>query len=158
MRDLPAILTVYGQLDLVLEIERVAAESARNTARMRQIEARQVINDQAYFVLCWGQLEAEIDDKCREAIRRRIAHTNWEQRRAWDLYNPGDRRLSGLSFEDRTALVVDRSATSSRSPWSKIMQYYQLRNRIAHGELRSTRIELNETVQDFYVIAAQLQS
>lgn len=156
MRSLPEILAVYGQLDLVLENERVTAEGAGNTARVRQIEGRQVINDQAYFVLCWGQLETAVDEKCREAIRRRIADEKWEQRRAWDIYNPDDKRLSGLTFEDRVALVVDRGGGRG-SAWAKMMQYYQIRNRIAHGELGTTRIEVNEVVKDFYVVAAQLR-
>jgi hypothetical protein len=118
---------------------------------------KQVIHDQAYFVLCWGQLEAAIDDKCREAIRRRQNHTNWDHRRAWDLYNPNDKRLSGLSLEDRAALVVDRSGGPA-SPWARIMGYYQLRNQIAHGDLKPTRIEVAEIVKDFFTIAAALQN
>jgi hypothetical protein len=82
------------------------------TMQMREelmgIEAKQRINDQAYFVLCWGQLEAAIDDICRTAIRNRQSSGNWAVRRAWDLYNPNESRLSGLRFEDRTALVLDR--------------------------------------------------
>jgi len=79
------------------------------------------VNDQAYFVLCWGQLEAEIDQACREAIRRHRNDTSWSVRRAWDLYNPDDKRISGLSFEDRTALVVDHGAGPG-SIWAKIIR------------------------------------
>ena len=35
-----------------------------------QLAQRQRINDRACFVLAWGQLESDIDDACRDAIRR----------------------------------------------------------------------------------------
>jgi hypothetical protein len=156
MRDLPAIVALYAEIDARLDADRQAAEDADDSARAEQVRAKQVIHDQAYFVLCWGQLEAAIDDKCRTAIRRHQAQREWIHRRAWDLYNPDDRRISGLSFEDKTALVVDRGGGHG-SPWAKVMNYYQLRNQIAHGDLRRTRIEVSEVARDFYIIAAALR-
>ena len=155
MNNLPAIIALYKELDVILERQRTDADTAGNTTRVQQLEAKQVLNDQAYFVLCWGQLEAAVDMKCREAIRKRKSQTVWENRRAWDLYNPDDKRLSGLTFEDRTALVLDRGAGPG-STWAKVMQYYELRNKIAHGNLTSTRMELNEIANEFYVINGQL--
>lgn len=155
MQNLPAIVALYGELDLLLERQRAEADAAGDSARVHRIGAKQVLNDQAYFVLCWGQLEAAIDITCRDAIRKRKSHTVWEQRRAWDLYDPDDKRLSGLSFEDRTALVLDRSAGRG-SAWARVMQYYAARNQIAHGNLSSTRVEINEIANDFFVIAADL--
>ena len=43
------------------------------------------------------------------------------------------------------------------SPWAKVMEYYQLRNQIAHGDLRPPRIEVSEVAKDFYLIVAALQ-
>ena len=103
------------EIDEEFEAQRTSATLRGDLQRVTQIAAKQMINDQAYFVLCWGQLELAIDDACRNAIRRRQASGNWAVRRAWDLYNPDDRRLSGLRFEDRTALVLDRSG-AQRSP------------------------------------------
>ena len=59
-------------------------------------------------MLAWGQLETDIDDACRDAIRHGQSHGEWRSRRAWSLYNPDDRRLSGLSFENRLTLVVPK--------------------------------------------------
>jgi hypothetical protein len=157
MRNLPAIVALYNELDSALEHQRTEASVVDNAVRVQQIETKQVLNDQAYFVLCWGQLEAAIDAKCRDAIRARQSQTIWEQRRAWDLYNPDDKRLSGLSFEDRTALVLDRSAGRG-SAWAVVMRYYEARNKIAHGNLSATRIEINEIAKDFYMIASALSA
>ena len=117
--------------------------------------ARQILNDQAYFLLCWGQLEQEIDEACRDAIRKRRLNPDWQVRRGWDLYNPDDRRLSGLSFDDRAALVLDRRGGPG-SPYARTMGAYELRNKIAHGRLEDRRIDVVATAQSFYLIQAAL--
>lgn len=157
MKELPHIRALYLELDAGLEAQRVAARGSSDPSLVDRVEQKQRINDQAYFVLCWGQLELSIDETCRNAIRKRRADSNWNMRRAWDLYNPDEKRLSGLRFEDRTALVLDQNAGSG-SPWAKVMNYYALRNQIAHGNLQAQRIDVNEVVGDFYVIQAALQS
>ena len=157
MRDLPFIRAVYLEIDAGLEAERSAARASEDSHAVDRIEQKQRINDQAYFVLCWGQLETAIDDTCRAAIRRRRASGNWTVRRAWDLYNPDEDRLSGLRFEDRTALVLDRSAGAG-SAWARVMTYYALRNQIAHGGLQAERIDVDEVVQEFFQIQASLHS
>ena len=152
MRDLPHILAVYLQIDSDFEAQRTAA--AGDTNAVNRIEEKQRINDQAYFVLCWGQLEAEIDRQCRSAIRQRVNSGNWQTRRAWDRYNPDDRRISGLTFEGRTALVLDKKG----SPWAKVMNYYAIRNQIAHGELLAQRIDVDFVAQEFFQIQGALQA
>lgn len=155
MRDLAVIAALYAEIDSRFEAEHARASGHGDAAAVTRIENKQRLNDQAYFILCWGQLEAEIDQACRDLIRRRRSHSDWAVRRGWDLYNPKDDRLSGLTFEDRAALLVDRSAGRG-SPWAKIMSNYTLRNQIAHGRLVSDRIEVPLVVSEFYVIQAAL--
>lgn len=40
------------------------------------------LNDQACFVLAEGQLETDIGDDCRAAIRHGQSHEDWRYRRA----------------------------------------------------------------------------
>jgi hypothetical protein len=80
-------------------------------------------------------------------------------RRGWDLYNPDDSRLSGLSFENRAALGLDKDERAGpNSPWKKVMRYYNLRNQIAHGNLQASGIDITEVVQDFFIIQGALES
>ena len=151
MKDLSKIEFLYNKLDLLLEQAR-AVSSAADALR---IEAEQILNDQAYFLLCWGQLELAINEACRNAIRRRNTHSDWQIRRGWDLYNPEDSRMSGLTFDNRVALVLDRAEGKGR-PYAQTMMHYETRNRIAHGRLRSTRIDMPTAIQDFYVIQSAL--
>ena len=149
MKDLPRILAAYSEVDAFLE-----EELGRATAPA-QVVARQILNDQAYFLLCWGQLEIEIDERCRRAVRSRRQSPDWSTRRAWDLHNPDDRRFSGLSFEDRARLVLDAQAGRG-SPFAITLKHYGIRNEIAHGKLSTTRIDVGAFVQDCFTIQAAL--
>ena len=153
MRDLPAIAALYEEVDNFLESDRPIGGGAGDAAGSDTIDRRQRINDQAYFVLAWGQLEAEVLEVCRDTIRRAQSHRDRRSRRAWMLYDPDDRRLWWrLSFENRLTLVLDRDAAE----WKLAMQHYNLRNQIAHGRLRPKRIEVTSVIQDFYRIHSSL--
>ena len=147
MNDLQAIAALYEQVDRFLE-----TWFAKDNVTRDQITHKQSINDQAYFVLAWGQLEADIEEVCRKTIRKAQSHKSWQQRRAWSLYNPDDRRLSGLRFEQRLMLVLEKGGDS----WKKTMQFYQIRNQIAHGTLLSERIDMSSVIEEFYVIQSSL--
>ena len=99
-----------------------------------------------------GQLETDIDEACRDAIRHAQSHEDWRYRRAWSLYNPDDRRLSGLSFENRLALVLEKGS----GEWKRAMQLYNVRNQIAHGNLLSERIDVSSEIEDFFRIRSSL--
>ncbi len=150
MRDLQAIAAAYEQVDNFLEGLRYDPDAAGGGDD--RIAQRQRINDQAYFVLAWGQLEADIDDACRETIRHGQEHRDWRHRRAWSLHNPEERRLSGLSFEDRLTLVLEKGSVH----WKLTVQHYSVRNQIAHGTLRPERIDVSTVIQQFYVIQSSL--
>ena len=151
MKRLPELLACYENLDLSLEEQR---RTASNESNLHLVERQQRTNDHAYFLLCWGQLETEIDSACREAIRRRRENPDWLRRRGWDLYNPEDKRLSGLSFEDRAKLVLDTKAKGKE--WQAAMQWYNLRNFIAHGGSHEERIDLDDVAAKFFEIQAAI--
>ena len=79
-------------------------------------------------------------------IRRGQAHGDWKRRRAWSLTT-----TAGLSF-DRLTLVCERGSQY----WRRAMQHYNVRNQIAHGALRSERIDVSSVVQEFYLIQSAL--
>jgi len=155
MKNLAQIGALYEEIDRGFDDEHQDALTVGDEASARRIEQKQLLNDQAYFVLCWGQLEAEIDEACRAAIRRRQSNATWELRRGFDFYDPADRRLSGLPFDRRVAIVLDREGAPSR-PFAKVMSYYETRNKVAHGKLEAKRIDVSEVVADFYVIQGAL--
>jgi hypothetical protein len=155
MQDLAMLAAIYAELDAYFESIRLRLAKVGDLSAVERIENKQRLNDQAYFVLCWGQLEVAIDETCRTAIRKRRASSDWSVRRAWDLYNPAEKRISGLSFEDRVALVLDRQSGRG-SPWARVQFYYALRNQIAHGKLRPERIDVTLVVGELYQIQGAL--
>lgn len=151
MKDLLRIEAAWIKLDYALEKELAAASPVEKT----RIFGQQVINDQAYFILSWGQLEIEIDSRCRAAVNRRRHHEDWQIRRGWDLYNPNDSRFSGLPFESRVRLVLDGQAGRG-SPFALAIKHYGSRNQIAHGSLQATRIDVSAFVADCFLVQSAL--
>ena len=143
MTDLQAIASLYEAIDNALE-------SLHDTPSPKDedpdpITRKQQINDQAYFVLAWGQLEADITETCRETIRKAQQDSDWRTRRVWALYDPDSRRLPGLTFENRLSLVLEKDSDN----WRTAMQYYGVRNQIAHGRLLSERIDVSRVIEQF---------
>jgi len=150
--DLQAVAAVYERVDLHLRRLRDTEEGTDDEPGAGSAERERSINDQAYFVLAWGQLEANIDEACREAVRAGQSHDDWRHRRAWSLYNPDDRRLSGLSFENRLTLVLEKGGDD----WKRTMELYNVRNQIAHSALLSARIDMARVIEDFFRIQSSL--
>lgn len=152
MNRLTSLLVAYDALDELLERER---DRAIDDEAKKKIDDRLRLNDHAHLLLGWGYLEAEIDRKCREAIRKRRDNPDWTRRRGWDLYDPDNKRLSGLSLEDRVRLLIDAQAPSGE--WKLAMHWYQLRNKIAHGGSHADRIDFGEVVKEFFLIQSALK-
>ena len=152
MSDLQSIVASYERIDRFLGNLRDSHAAAGEEDERDHVARERELNDQAWFVLAWGQLEADIHEACREAIRHGQSHDEWRHRRAWSLYNPDDRRLSGLSFENRLTLVLARGSDE----WRRTMQFYNVRNQIAHGTLLSERIDVSGEIQVFFRIRSAL--
>ena len=149
MTDLDAIAALFQQVDNSLEDLREQHDAAGEAHERDRVARQQTLNEQAYFVLAWGQLEAEIDDACRDAIRLGKLHGDWRRRRAWSVYDEDNPRLS---FRNRLTLVLDRSSEE----WKRTLELYQVRNQIAHGDLRHAGINLPTVIEDFHRIQLSL--
>jgi len=152
VKDLPAIAGAYARIDSFLEDLRERHDAAGELDERDRLAREQELNDQAWFVLAWGQLETDIDDACRQVIRHAQSHEDWRYSRAWSLYNPEDRRLSGLTFQGRLTLVLEKGS----DVWRRTMQLYNVRNQIAHGTLMSERIDVSSEIQEFFRIRSSL--
>ena len=154
VNNLQLIANMYQQVDNYLEALRDIEDASENnkTNVTDHIYSKQKINDQAYFVLAWGQLEVMIETACRNVIRHGQSQSDWRNNRVWTLYKPDDRRLSGLSFENRLTLVLEKGSEN----WRKTIQFYKIRNQIAHGKLLLDRIDVSAAIYDFFQIRSAL--
>lgn len=153
MRDLAVIEAVYSDIAADLDEALEQVRQAGNASGIARIQKKQQINDSAYFILAWGQLEAEINRVAEQAVRNRRSSSRWEDRRAWDAHDPDNMRAK---FEDRAALVLDRFNTTSDA-FKRTKRYYNQRNEIAHGTSLATGIDVPYIIQDMYRIIAELR-
>ncbi|AWN54953.1 hypothetical protein [Methylobacterium sp. 17Sr1-1] len=154
MRDLAAIAAVYSEIESGLTAQLAQAREAADTALIDRIAQKRRINDSAYFILAWGQLEAKINRVAELAVRNRRSSIRWEDRRAWDAHDPESMRAK---FEDRAALVLDRLNVASDA-YRRTIRYYGWRNGIAHGSQLATGIDVPVVIGDLYQIAGELRA
>lgn len=146
MNGLHTVTSAFGKID------RYLADSLEMNGKVgckrasRAIGRERQINGFAYLLLAWGQLEADITEACRNVIRRGQSQKQWRDRRAWSLYNPDDRRLSGLRFENRLMLVLEKD----NDDWKRVMDLYGARNRIAHGGLDLENFDMRIAARDLH--------
>jgi hypothetical protein len=152
VRDLALIAAVYADIASDLDDRLERAQRVSDVPALARIAQRQQINDSAYFILAWGQLEAEINRIAEQAVRRRRTSIRWEERRAWDAHDPDAMRAK---FEDRAALVLDRANITSTA-YRRTIRYYGWRNGIAHGTHLATGIDVPAVINDLYQIASEL--
>jgi hypothetical protein len=147
MNQINHIVAIWEVLDASLEQERVEAENAKDAKRAERILDRQRINDHAYFLLCFAQLETHIRKGAETLVNNRRDRTEWSERRSWETYNPGR-----LRFDQALMLVADRAGHTYR----RIIGYYETRNLAAHGGFGAARIEVGMVAADFQMLAGRL--
>ena len=152
MKELPVIEATYMVLATILDDRLELAQNQGDASQMERITKQQRINDSAYFILAWGQLEAQINEECVKAIVRRKDNSNWEMRRAWDSFDEGRLRMR---FEDRVALLLDR-ADSKSAAYRDTINLYGQRNQVAHGKSLATGIDVPAVISQLYQIASEL--
>ncbi|HMK89386.1 MAG TPA: hypothetical protein VK446_07115 [Methylocystis sp.] len=153
MNELQAIESTYTQLATDLDRKLDDARQRGSQSAIDWAEKQQLINDSAYFILVWGQLEAKINGVCEKAIRKHRKSVSWRARRAWDAHDPDNIRAK---FEDRAALVLDRFNTQSDA-YRKTIRYYNQRNQVAHGKSLATGINVPFVITEIYQIISELR-
>jgi len=148
VKNLKAISEAYERIDNHFDEMR---ERFRNNEELDRIKEEQQLNNQAYFILAWGQLEAEIDSACKHAVDAGQSQEEWKVRRAWDLINPDN--LSRLGFRGRLKLVLDKNGEE----YGEVVKWYMLRNQIAHGQISSEGIDVPKIIRDFNRIRKLLE-
>jgi hypothetical protein len=128
MNLVPQILAAYTETDNYLFGQLDDAINSNSSARQASVQDFRRFNDNAYFVLLWGQLESEINVKFATVISAGQSHPDWAERRKFYTYN-----VDKTKFEDRLSLLLDKQAGKG-SAWALAMRYYEHRNKIAHGK------------------------
>ncbi|MCX7046202.1 MAG: hypothetical protein NTX50_12045 [Candidatus Sumerlaeota bacterium] len=116
------IYAAYLHSDAAFDEQEARAHS---TQRKEQWTRKRELNNYAYFILLFTQLEDHINEECRKLIVRKSAAGTWRGKRLWDSIE-----LENLNFKQRVALLAEKGGTD----FNKITEYYKVRCEIAHGD------------------------
>lgn len=122
MRSYKAIHNAYLETDGYLSGRE---STAKSPARRQHWATMRRYNDHAYFVMLFAQLEQHVTDQCQSLIDRRRAAPKWASRRPWDSLD-----VDRMDFMRRVAILTDKGRTT----YANVKGYYDVRNRIAHGD------------------------
>jgi hypothetical protein len=123
LKNITEILKTYKKTNSAFERLKDKAFLRRNPNAIQQIEDQQKINNQAYFILCWGQVEKMIDRACSIKVF--------------------GGQISRLGFKSRAKLVL---GSQNSSALQFVLDCYSLRNSIAHGDLQTERIDVAKAI------------
>jgi len=146
--ELDSILGTYARIDGHLA-DRLLGLAATDPAAADASWDRSV-NDHAYFVLVVAQFERFVTDRAEAAVRARGSSADEQVRRLAALLQD---RVRALSFAERLSIVVDRGSHLYRD----VREAYETRNRIAHGTLLDTAIDVTATADMLRTVADSLQ-
>lgn len=151
MREIQAISDAYERAAKHFEAQLYSCQANGDKVSQDRVAHEQNLNELAYFVLAWGQLEAEVGEACRKAIRLGRSNRKWRHRRAWSMFDPENPRLS---FRRRLMLVLDPGTFE----WKRAVELHELRNQIAHGALRSGSVDVSAAIGEFRQIQSSLST
>lgn len=104
--------------------------SARASANRDRWGLKRQLNDQAYFIMLFAQLEDHINRLCLQLINRQKGLANWGTRRSWDIIDTNN-FVERFPFMNKVALLTDKRTAS----YGNIKRLYQIRCNIAHGNI-----------------------
>jgi hypothetical protein len=116
-----AILRSHVEVDDHLDDRGSTARSPHGKLHWAQLR---VLNDHAYFLMLFAQLENHITVQCAKLVAAKKSTRSWRSRRLWDTTD-----LDNLSFMRKVALLTEKG----HGIYNKMYDYYQIRCEIAHG-------------------------
>ena len=117
MKLVAQILATFNEIDSHLTKIYDIAINANDSVAQQAIADKRVLTENAFFVLLWGQLENEINERVEKLIAAGSSESKFETRRLFYNLDP-DR----MKFEDRLALAADKQAGPG-SAWKKAITY-----------------------------------
>ena len=147
MRKIARLRQAFLDADALFAKKQWDARSTRT--RQFWIDRRSV-NDQAYFVMIFAQLEDHVNVQCQRLVSQKQSLLGWKRRRLWDDIDIND--LDRMRFMRRVSLLTQRG----HSDYNKINNLYRIRCEIAHG---GTYASMNAAVEaaEMYNIARRLR-
>jgi hypothetical protein len=123
--------------------------NARTAGRKVFWRDRRAINEQAYFVIIFAQLEDYINTQCRRLVASKRSQTSWKRKRLWDKISVP--RIDRVPFMDRVALLTKRGDAD----YNIVKALYDARCALAHGGTYSVNVMFQ--AEDMHNVAKRLK-
>jgi len=117
-----------------------------------QLERQRLITQQAFFFLLISHFDVELNRLFSSLIERMKAESDWRERRVWEDLEHHPDRIRSIPIMRKVALLTDKRGVVYR----RIKELYDIRNRIAHGNLLTEEIDVAEVADEIQRFAAGL--
>ena len=132
----------YQEIDNNYSKKEFSYRSKGHYRKEAELRDERELNDHAYFLFMFTRLEDIIREESSKLIsKKQNTLTNRKQKRVWNIL-PTDKESDEINFKKRVALLVDKSSHL----YARVVDYYKLRNEIAHGGNFSTPISIPTVV------------
>lgn len=116
----------YFDIENQYSTKEFDAHAIGDTATEDYWRRRRELNTHAYFLFLFTRLEDHIKTESNAIIEdRKINLIDWKERANWENTDSDN-----LHFKKRVALLTQRG----HSVFNKIVEYYDVRNKIGHGK------------------------
>jgi hypothetical protein len=146
------ILATYYDIDTVYALRELKAAKAGHVKKEAGIKEVRKLNDQAYFMILFAQMEDIISKKAERLVRiKKNSLKNWGSRRSWDIIN---KDIVQVHFKSRLGLLLDIKGKE----FLTISKYYKIRNDIAHKGTTTQSIFMPVVSADIEAITKMLKA
>ncbi|MBY0558590.1 hypothetical protein [Hyphomicrobium sp.] len=149
MHKVPEIKAAYDWAIKAYSAEVATAMAAGNRLAVERLDGTRDLLERGFFVLLFGQFEAEVTQLFERVRDKRSAVANWVTRRGWDVPEYIGKRVP---FETKLALVLDRRDAAH----GKVLRAYATRNHCAHGGHTEPVGSIDQFVNDLYAWQSRL--
>jgi len=120
---------LYSEIDSFFAAKEFVAYSKGHFKEEAKCSNKRQLNDQSYFLFMFSRFEDRVREMSNKLIDNKIANlSDWNIKRTWEIINKQKNR-DALHFMDRVSLLT----TKGQADYNLINQYFEQRNKIAHG-------------------------
>lgn len=152
MKELSFAHELHARLDGEYATKLFRAVARSHTKAIARYTELRRINDGAYFLIIFGSFERYITDRADLAVKARTNKPLYHQRRAWETLLNGSKLQT--PFLNRVRVLLDQQQTE----FSKIKDYYEVRNDLAHGGVTAKIFSIPTVVMDLKAAIKEMKS
>jgi hypothetical protein len=143
------IESLYLEIDCQYETQEFQARQNNLTDKETELSCKRELNDHAYYLFLFTRFEGFVREKSSDLISTKQSLPDWEQCRVWNILPKDKNADGGINFLNRVALLLENGRDSHY--FGKIRDYYDLRNKLAHGGNFDSPISIETVVTDFNI-------